>query len=337
MSPDRARRAALSCSHCSDDSDQAARMGLQLEDASKQAGGALTDDSAFAIGSGIGFVFTSSCLLSNRFHSAECACPVALTSCMDKYLWNVFVLPDVAQWPSPKIHSTLHALTAQWLHKMLEAAAAGGPTSMMAFTCLHITRGICDVPAQRDFPETGSGRRTIQRHIARRGGLFALSFIVFIIGGGWRRAGRRRAQIGWNSALFQDCSERRSLHATPVPQKVVPAGSATQNSPYCTQRQFDGSSSSLADPKSNASMMPWTPSRFDGSSSLAEPKSNASMMPWNPSRYVSGRMLSGRACLGNVLQDWSRVKRSLPGVLEQHGIPAKIEALNADRRDTRRQ
>ncbi|EJK74714.1 hypothetical protein THAOC_03590 [Thalassiosira oceanica] len=31
------------------------------------------------------------------------------------------------------------------------------------------------------FPETGSGRRTIQRHIARRGGLFALSFIV---GGG---------------------------------------------------------------------------------------------------------------------------------------------------------
>ena len=30
----------------------------------------------------------------------------------------------------------------------------------------HITRGICDVPAQRDFPETGSGRRTIQRHIA---------------------------------------------------------------------------------------------------------------------------------------------------------------------------
>ncbi|EJK59175.1 hypothetical protein THAOC_20642 [Thalassiosira oceanica] len=42
MSPDRARRAALSCSHCSDHSDQAARMGLQLEDASKRAGGALT-------------------------------------------------------------------------------------------------------------------------------------------------------------------------------------------------------------------------------------------------------------------------------------------------------
>ena len=35
----------------------------------------------------------------------------------------------------------------------------------------------------------------------------------------------------WNSAMFQD-SGRQSLHATLVPQKVVPAGSATQNSPY---------------------------------------------------------------------------------------------------------
>ena len=42
----------------------------------------------------------------------------------------------------------------------------------------HITRGICDVPAQRDFPETGCGRRTIRLHIARRGGLFSLSFMV---------------------------------------------------------------------------------------------------------------------------------------------------------------
>ncbi|EJK58404.1 hypothetical protein THAOC_21472, partial [Thalassiosira oceanica] len=88
----------------------------------------------------------------------------------------------------------------------------------------NITRGICDVPVRRDFPETGSGRRTIQRNIARRGGLFALSFMVRV----------ERLDFGWNSALFQD-SERRSLHATPVPQKVVPAGSATQKSPYHRQ------------------------------------------------------------------------------------------------------
>ena len=88
----------------------------------------------------------------------------------------------------------------------------------------HITRGICDVPARRDFPETGCGRRTIQHHIARRGGLFALSFIVSVerpaaVGG--------EPKLAWNSALFRD-SGRRSLHATPVPQKVVPAGSHSE-------------------------------------------------------------------------------------------------------------
>ena len=36
----------------------------------------------------------------------------------------------------------------------------------------HITRGICDVPSRRDFPEIGCGRRTLQMHIARRGELF---------------------------------------------------------------------------------------------------------------------------------------------------------------------
>ncbi|EJK61249.1 hypothetical protein THAOC_18302 [Thalassiosira oceanica] len=45
----------------------------------------------------------------------------------------------------------------------------------------RITRGICDALPEQISRETGSGRRTIQRHIARRGGLFALSFIV---GGG---------------------------------------------------------------------------------------------------------------------------------------------------------
>ncbi|EJK70751.1 hypothetical protein THAOC_07861 [Thalassiosira oceanica] len=55
------------------------------------------DDNAFAIGSGIRFVFTAD----------------VLYACMDGYLWNVFVSPDVAQWPSPMIHSTLHALTAR--------------------------------------------------------------------------------------------------------------------------------------------------------------------------------------------------------------------------------
>ncbi|EJK76827.1 hypothetical protein THAOC_01389 [Thalassiosira oceanica] len=44
----------------------------------------------------------------------------------------------------------------------------------------------------------------------------------------------KRFDFGWNSALFQNSGPGgdRFAHATPVPQKVVPAGSATQNSPY---------------------------------------------------------------------------------------------------------
>ncbi|EJK72556.1 hypothetical protein THAOC_05901, partial [Thalassiosira oceanica] len=39
-----------------------------------------------------------------------------------------------------------------------------------------------------------------------------------------------------------------------------------------------------------------------------------------------GGILSGRAGRDNFLRDWNRVKRSPLGVLEQRGIPAKIEA-----------
>ncbi|EJK44031.1 hypothetical protein THAOC_37466 [Thalassiosira oceanica] len=88
-----------------------------------------------------------------------------------------------------------------------------GGTSPGGFVMCHPDR----------FPGApGSGRRTVQRHIARRGGLFALSFMV----------GVERLDFGWNSALFP-ASGRQSLRATSVPQKVVPDGSATQNSPYC--------------------------------------------------------------------------------------------------------
>ncbi|EJK52133.1 hypothetical protein THAOC_28630 [Thalassiosira oceanica] len=117
---------------------------------------------------------------------------------------------------------------------MLDVLSSGGVTDGQALAqgpylkirwAVGVSRGRWDrrrgVEEALDFPETGSGRPTIKRNIARRGGLFALSFMV----------GVERLDFGWNSALFQD-SERRSLHATPVPQKVVPAGSATQNSPY---------------------------------------------------------------------------------------------------------
>ncbi|EJK63625.1 hypothetical protein THAOC_15705 [Thalassiosira oceanica] len=41
-----------------------------------------------------------------------------------------------------------------------------------------------------------------------------------------------------------------------------------------------------------------------------------------------GGILSGRAGRDNFLLDWSRVKRSLLGVMEQRGIPAKIEIFD---------
>ena len=110
------------------------------------------DDSAFAIGSGI---------------------------------WSIFMLPDVAQWPSPMIHhSTLHTLTArddaaelntcrrraptaliapltttvvsEWLHMMLEAAAAG---------LIHVYDGV-DTPVTSSIhpPDTHDSCRRRRDH-----------------------------------------------------------------------------------------------------------------------------------------------------------------------------
>ena len=55
------------------------------------------DDSAFAIGSGIRFVFTSSCFAFKSFSSSRVSVSrSADVLYMDGYLWNVFVSPDVA-------------------------------------------------------------------------------------------------------------------------------------------------------------------------------------------------------------------------------------------------
>ena len=50
---------------------------------------------------------------------------------MDGYLWNVFVSPDVAQWPGPMIHSsTLHALTARDDAAELNTCRRRAPTAL---------------------------------------------------------------------------------------------------------------------------------------------------------------------------------------------------------------
>ena len=57
------------------------------------------DDSAFATGSGIRFVFTSSCFAFKSFSSSRVSVSrSADVLYMDGYLWNVFVSPDVAQF-----------------------------------------------------------------------------------------------------------------------------------------------------------------------------------------------------------------------------------------------
>ncbi|EJK70709.1 hypothetical protein THAOC_07910, partial [Thalassiosira oceanica] len=68
-----------------------------------------------------------------------------------------------------------------------------------------------------------------------------------------------------------------------------------------------------------------------------KPVQRMDKMHLNNRQLVSlGGILSGRAGRDNFLRDWSRVKRSPLGVMEQRGIPAKIESLKADNEETQR-